>query len=452
MREEELKKIYNPYGYMKKIITELVTLSPIFDNFTTNSKNKIKPLKKSLKQMNWNMLRSEIIETLETKGDFYAYWFYETSNIEKLGWNKRDDGIWENPIPRVKVLESENITEVTIDNTNTITGFTYKETFVKETIDDTTGNILNTQTYDVTTIFKKGYIRVNDPVNYPDKGYMVFPNKEWEKDIIRMIYVPSFKKQKDKFSYIPAIDYLDPVLLLNYITSDIRYINRLAGFPINWIIDLDIDWDNSSLMPGGVIKSNTNPSSQNQGKYQSVEIKSELKTLQYERDLVNKDLYKKIGLIREELEEKMGSSDSSRVLSQLRLTLESKFEKYCNNIAEGFAPYFESLLKANNLWSKTDDCITFEMPDIYVNTSIFDDLAIKNTKLAIGETSMQEEWDKKGLTEEEKKVREDNINRDIMMGQNDISISPQVMDVAKNGQATKMDNQMKQEKNIKTGL
>ena len=39
-----------------------------------------------------------------------------------------------------------------------------------------------------------------------------------------------------------------------------------------------------------------------------------------------------------------------------------------------------------------------------------------------------------------------------MMGQNDISISPAVMDVAKNGQATKMDNQMKQKKNIKTGL
>jgi hypothetical protein len=40
----QVKKIYNPYGYMDKIMTELVLLSPILRDFNTTNKNKLKPL------------------------------------------------------------------------------------------------------------------------------------------------------------------------------------------------------------------------------------------------------------------------------------------------------------------------------------------------------------------------------------------------------------------------
>ena len=121
------------------------------------------------------------------------------------------------------------------------------------------------------------------------------------------------------------------------------------------------------------------------------------------------------------------------------------------------ANYFKSALYSTDKYNKTDiknDVIyTFEMPDLYINTSIFDDLAITNTKLAIGLTTMMEEWDKQGMTTEEKNKRLKNINDEILMKNKDIQVSKEVDNIVKNGQESQMnlDNKLKQDTNLEVG-
>lgn len=431
---EDIARQYNPYGYMKKIINEMVLLSPIMKNFNVTTKSKLKVLQKQFDIIKWNNILPEIFKTLETKGDFFAYWYYEEGS----------------PYAKIKVLNPRNMKDITMDNNNEVTGYVYEEMFLDQKIDDTTGQVVDVKSYTVQTIFKKGYVRVNDSYNFPE-GYKIYPNKEQDLDKIRIIHIPSFKEQREKFSTPPSLDYIDKILLLDAITSDLRLINRLIGFPILLMGDGDIDWGNSALIPAGYIKYNTTENSQHQAKAQYMEISNNLQTIQDERDLVDSALFKEIGLIREKMEAKL-SGDSSRMFAQLRLLLENKYEKYCTNIQYGFAPFCESVLKESGQWNnKTDEFISLALPDSFVNGSIFDDLAITNSKMAMGMTTMQEEWDKDRMSEEEKSNRKKNIQDEVMLGNQDINIKDEVKTTAMNGKSSeinKLDNQMKQETNI----
>lgn len=462
-KEEEIKKLHNPYGWMAKIVKEQVLLAPIIgkDGFTTTNKKKKEVLYNALDQNNWTMLNEEIDMTCETKGDFFAYWYYEQSSTYKEGWEElvSTDGIvWENPIPRIKVLESENIKNITYDSNYNITGYVYEQEMSKQDINEATGSV-TINSYTVQMIFKEGYIRVNDPYNYGKDGYKIFPNKPYENDIIRIIHVPSYKKQRDVFSRIPAVDLLDSILLLDDKTTNLALINKYHGFPVTWTTDLGIDWDNSSVMPGGVVRTytkydTTNPNLselKHKGDVTTLEIRNKLETLTYEINEAKKNLYKIAGLIREELEEILGKTDSSRVISQLRLNLESKFEKRSLKKASAFEPYFKSVLISTGNYNEQDKKnnlkITFKMPDIFINTSIFDDLVIKKSKMLMGLTSIEEEMDNERMTDADKKARRNNINKEVIGGKDDVSIGKEANNVAENGQSTetiKVDNQLKQ--------
>jgi hypothetical protein len=425
LKKEALKKIYNPLGYMKKISNEMILLSPKLVEFNTIKYKKLKVLKKVLSENKWNSLNQEIYKTQENKGDFFAYWYYPEGTT----------------IPKIKVLESERIQDIILDREGNPTKYVYKEVVVDEDIDETNANVISRDSYEITMVFAKGYIRVNDPKKYKDTGFRIFPNKKWEEDIIRLIHVPTFKNQKDKFSSIPAVDYIDNILLLNAITTDIRYINRLAGFPIAWLKDAEIDDEISAMMPGGKVHYNSisDGLEKRDARVDFQEIRNDLATLRQERELTESSLYKLSGLIREKLEEILSRSDSSRVIAQLRLTLEAKFEKYCSNIAEAFKPIFKSVLIANNLYSVTEEDITFKMPDQFINTSILERLEILNTKIALGGTTMQEEWDKEGLSKQEQTIRKKNINEEVVLGKDDVRI---------NEGSISSDNKLKQETNV----
>jgi hypothetical protein len=144
-------------------------------------------------------------------------------------------------------------------------------------------------------------------------------------------------------------------------------------------------------------------------------------------------------------------TDSSRIISQLRINLESKFEKRSLKKASAFEPYFKSVLISTGNYNEQDKKnnlkITFKMPDIFINTSIFDDLVIKKSKMLMGLTSIEEEMDNERMTEEDKKARRNNINKEVIGGKDDVSMGKEANNVAENGQSTesiKVDNQLKQ--------
>ena len=100
--DEDWFKMFISFEYMKKVINELKILAPMMDAFTTNKPKQVKVLKKMLKTVQWNQLLYEIYETLETKGDFFAY------------WNEGDDNKV-NGIPNLVVLDSENMEDIELD-------------------------------------------------------------------------------------------------------------------------------------------------------------------------------------------------------------------------------------------------------------------------------------------------------------------------------------------------
>jgi len=432
--DDDWYKQFITFNYMEKVINELKTLAPYMENFNTDDERKIKILKKTLEEehLNFKQLLYEIYETLETKGDFFAYW--STNEESKVGG-----------IPVLKVLESENMYDIQKDPlTNEVIAYIYKEYIVEEELDEDTGTLNEVNAREVTWIFKKGYIRVNDSVKYADSdGYMIFENKPEYSDIIRLIHVPSFKNQKDKFSDIPASEYIDPCLLLDKTDTNRNIINDHLAFPIPIITGGLIDEDNSALIAGGAMYIEPEEWVQNMDKMPTVnfmEISNDIKSLVDEKYDAVTDLYKKACLIREQLEEKLSTSDSSRNISQLRLGIEQKNKKYYKNIAEAFAKYFRVVLKEHKAIKakefKIKEKFTFEIPDVLVNNSIFDDLLIKLQKRNLGYSTLEEELKTEGMTKQQIENRKRIINEEMYTNTNDMSVDKQpkeVVDRVSNG-------------------
>ncbi len=420
LTDDEWYRMYVSFEYMSKVINELKILAPYMSNFNTDEIKKIKILKKTLTKdhLDWGQLLYEIYETLETKGDFYAYW--NTSEQSKV------DGI-----PVLRVLESENMQDVELDPyTNEPVSYVYKETVSDRKLNEDTGEYINQNERVVTWIFKKGYIRINDPIKYPVEGHKVFYNGIEYSDTIRIIHIPSFKKQHQSFSDIPAIQYIDPCLLLNKIDTNRDIINDHLGFPFPFIIGGKIDAENSALIPGGagyITPDEWAIAMDKMPEIVKMEINNTLQSIIDEKADAVSDLYKKVSLIRETLEETLSGSDSSRNISQLRLGIEQKNRKYYENIAEGLAPYFRVVLKENSALSdkdfKSKKSITFELPDVLINNSIFDSLMITQIKRGLGFTTLEKDLKAEGYTQLEIDKRKQEVQEEQYSKENDMSFN-----------------------------
>lgn len=439
LADDDWYKMYVSFGYLKKIINELKILAPMMNEFDTDDEKKIKILKKSLSRehLNWNQLLYEIYETLETKGDFFAYWSTNESS--------KKDGI-----PTLRVLETENMEDILINPlTNEPEAYVYKEYIIDKVLNEENGEIEKVDGREVTWIFKRGYVRVDDPIKYKDTGYRIFRNKPEYSDIIRIVHIPSFKKQSESFSRIPAADYIDPALLLAKTDTNRDVINDHLGFPFPFIIGGRINENDSLLIPGGAGYIDPEDWVKNAGKMPEVikmEINNELQSIIDEKADAVADLYKKACLMREGLEEKVSSSDSSRNISQLRLGIEQKNKHYYNSIAQGFAPYFFTILNENKKISKKEykdkDVFTFKVPDVLINNSLFDDLLITSQKRALGLSTLEEELLAEGKTKEQIKKRKELVNEELYGKNNDMSYveSNQMKDVVANGANSNVKN------------
>lgn len=456
MSEDEWNFLFVSFNYLEKVINELKTLAPLMKDFNTDDEKKIKILKESLAVNDWNHLFFEIYETLETKGDFFAYW--------STGESSKQNGI-----PVLRVLESENMYDIQLDPmTNEPIAYIYKEDVYEEELDETTGEVYEINSREVTWIFKKGYIRINDPVKYKENGYKIFYNKPEYSDMIRILHIPSFKKQKEKFSTIPASQYIDPSLLLAELDTLRHKINESLCWPVPWITGGYIDEENSALIAGGSISIkmddwlydlNKETNSVVLPKIQFSEIGNDLKPITDEKYDAVSDLYKKACLMREGLEEIVSKSDSSRNFGQLRIGIEQKNKKYYTNIAIGTEPYFKVCLNENGQYSKTDKKqnkkYTLELPDVLVNNSIFDDFLITVQKRALGLSTLVEELRKEGKTEKEIKERLRLVNEELYTKGEDMSfdkknkIPNEVIDRVANGSNIKTDQVNNLDNNFK---
>lgn len=400
--------------------------------------SKLELLKVAISEIKWEELNSQIYDTLESEGDVFFYIYFD----EKKEGDKFI-------IPKLKFLESNKMRNILTDSANNPLAYIYVDKEYDEKIDYINGSVKKTNEREVTYIFEKGKVHKIDRQNR-EQGLLeningkiqvskTINNLDFYKDIIPIIHIHSKKRQDEKFSIIPAEDYVELCLQLSQIQSDIRATNRQLGFPRITLLDCQyIDGDGRI---GGVKIAKTMEDSADdfgtrlQGKvFQHTPATNE--SFFTEEKNVTDYLYNLVCITNPTLMNRVGSSDSSKVLQQVNARMEKKIELYINNIIQAFKPYFRILLLANNLYDdKTDSNISFKKPKSIIKNSVYDEALIDQLELNNGVETIASKLREKGKSSEVIENHMEELNKEISNGSDDIKYNKtpnQIITTSKN--------------------
>jgi len=438
LSDEDLKKIFISYNFMDSVIKKIVSYCPNLYNTKTRNDKKRRLIKNALDEIDWHGILDETYDGLEAYGDmFYEIYF---KNKEDL-------------TPRLKVLKSKGMHRALLNSYNEYRYYIYKETVVDEEPSFSDAGVVRNSIRERIVVFEKGRKIIYDPqldnngnITVDDDNNIIYnydtiENRESYKDTFPLIHIKGKKKQSEEFSEIPASFYIDDCLTLDGMTSDFRQINRLLGFPLITVIDGEIAPD-SKRTPGGFIGIETGESSDFQAQVKDIQIRNNLESNFREFTILRDMLFDKVGLISPTLREKL-NVDSSRVVQQLNLPSENKIELYVDNIIKGMMPWFEILLKENNLYSeRTDKGLSFVKPTFIIKSSPFDELLYENSVEATGKKSIKESSIEKMDSDSEIAIREKEVNAEILAKNKDVQISKEVTNTVENKNG--VDNNFKQ--------
>ena len=434
------RKLFTNYKLLDQIINAFVSYCPILepptpetDNEQTDKRTRL--YQKAMQKIKWNELCTQIYDSLESEGDVFFYIYFD---------EKEDDDSFY--LPRLKYLDSINMTNIIVDEANQPKVYIYKEKAFDEIVDYKTGDVEKTNERDVTYIFEKGNVHKIDSniakkgeiLTRNEKGNIIvsktIKNKDFYQDEIPIIHIHSKKRQDEKFSLIPSEDYVDLCLHLAQIQSDIRATNRQLGFPRITLLDcVYVDGDGSI---GGVkiAKSVADEDSLDNKQGQVIQHNSATNESFFtEEKNVTDYLYNLVCITNPTLMNRVGSSDSSKVLQQVNQRMEKKIESYINNIIDGFKIYFKILLLANGMYNAdTDIDISFKKPKSIIKNSVYDENLIKQQELNNGTKTIQALLRDEGKTNEYIEQHMKELNEEQMNGNNDIQVSKEITTTVKN--------------------
>lgn len=443
VNEDVMRKLFTDYKFLDQVINAFVSYcptlkTPVFEYTKRNRKKidkKTELMKEALSTIKWEELNSQIYDTLESEGDCFFYiYFDEETDIDEFR------------IPKLKVLDSSKMKNIVVDSSNTPNAYIYVDTEYDEEIDYVTGNVTKSNEREVTYIFEKGIVHKIEK-NKSNKGQLLekdedgkmnvvssVDNLDFYKNIIPIIHIHSRKRQDEKFSVIPAEDYVELCLQLAQIQSDIRATNRQLGFPRITLVDCEFIAGDGRIGGVRVAKTLQNESDFETPKGQVIQHSSATNESFFtEEKNVTDYLYNLVCITNPTLMNRVGSSDSSKVLQQVNARMEKKIEGYINNIIQAFKPYFRILLLANNLYDKEDVNLSFSKPKSIIKNSVYDEALIDQIELNNGLETIQSKLRAKGRTSEAIESHMEELNEEISQGTDDIQYVPnQVIKSSKN--------------------
>lgn len=457
MPEEKIKKLFIDYKLLNKVISLFTSYCPdltavvgdaIIDDKTgakkskaikTRRDQKVSLVREALTAIGWKSLNQQIYDILESEGDAFFYiYFDEQSKNSKV------------KIPKLKLLPSKNMKSILLDESSKPKAYIYKDKLYDEEIDYTKGEVKETNEREYILVFEKGQVHMIDNnktskgsgLELDGKGKVVVTkstkNKDSYADMIPIIHVPAKKTQDEKFSIIPAEDYVDLCLQISQIHSDIRAINRNLGFPRTVLLDCEFIAGDGQI--GGVRIAQTTKAqgddsldSPKQGQIIDLQLKNGQDSNFTELQVAIDNLYDTVGITNPSLMMRVGSSDSSKVMQQVNIRMEQKIEGYVDSIIQAFIPYFKVLLTENNLYDEeTDTGFSFTKPKSLIKNSAYDELLISQLALNNGEATLESLLRQKGMTDSAIAKHMEEINEEIRNGTDDISVSKQVERTVKN--------------------
>lgn len=426
---------------MRKLLTDRKTLNQVLDYFISfcpilkprvtegSKKNKNKKdrlIKKAMDKIKWNQLNSQIYDILETEGDCFFYIYFDE--------DKDNDG---DIIPNISLLEGRYMKNIIMNEANnTPKTYIYEEDVIKEVVNYFTGSVDTVSSGKATYIFEKGIVT---RINYSgspriEKGQLVdennsvkvkqIDNKDSYKDIIPIIHISSDRRKNEKFSVIPAEDYIDVCLYLMQVQSDIRATNRQMGFPRISLVDCNYVEGDGRIGGVRVAKSLKEDDDTESRKGQVIQHASATNESMFtEEDRILDDLYNLVGVTNPTLMNRVGSSDSSKVMQQVNARMETKITRYVDSIIEGFKKYFMVLFKENEVYDKKYDLnFSFEKPRSIIRNSKYDDLLLDNLELQTGQSTIKDLLIRNGKTLDQVDEHFKQINKEALNGTDDISV------------------------------
>lgn len=428
--DDDLKKLYISYNFMDSVIKKLVSYCPNLNKVKTRNNKKRKLIKEALNEIDWKSISNENYDTLELSGDtFLEIYFYD-----------EDD-----KIPKLRVLETKGMTRALMNSYNNYEQYVYKEWVEDSEAVYGTGSVIINNSRERIIVFERRRKVIYDPIfenNQPvlDKdgkqlyNVDIIPNRDSYINDFPLIHIRGYKKQREEFSEIPASFYIDPVLTLDQITSDLRQINRMLGYPLIMIIDGE-PVEGAKRAPAALFGITSNAESDKQAQVRDVQISNRLDSIFTEFYIARDDLYDKCGLINPTMQQKL-NVDSSRVIQQLNMPSENKIELYVDNTINSMQLWFKILLKENGLYSETTDKnLSFEKPKFIIKTSPFDELLYEQSEVKSIRKSKQETYIENMDLDEEIKIRKDEINEELGDENKDKSfMKNEIVDRVSNGQ------------------
>ena len=418
--KDDWKKMYRSMNDMDTVIKKFISFCPNLDTFVpanpikkgniVRAEKQQKLVKKALKKIKWRVGINEVYDTLESKGDcfFHLYFDNETDNI-----------------PKLKYLEPKNMTDIVLENGEPI-AYIYKEKRAKQKLDVSLGKVITLYTRTVTWVFEVGKTTIIDEIWEPndkntyepkkdENGSQMFSeeeifNRPSYQDEIAIIRIQSNKKFNEKFSRIPASSYIDHCLALDGINSNIDQINLMLGYPVTYIINGAVT--GGERKPSGFIYiENDNPDNLNTTPQVVVsQITNGLDSLFKQKRQREDALYDLAGLVNKTAQEKLGNTDSARVVATYEMPKKNKIELYVDNIIEAMELYIKILLKENELYNEEiDNGISLYKPKHLSQVSIFDEQLHDQNAINLGSKSKTELALQNGDSYEDIKERDNQV-------------------------------------------
>lgn len=442
--DDNKKRLYVTKDAIEEVISKLVAFCPILELDAQIDSNKLAVLKPILKSINWTSLNTTIYDILESKGDCFLYYYFQEIEDSKSKAKAY--------VPCVTIIPTEEISDIILDKFGKPTTYIWQTTKYDKYFDFSSKRVVEDNRQDVIIVFEKGQVTMLSTEGSKKSGTALVKGKKGEisilgkteypeilSDLFSIIHIKSNDIANCPFSRIPADKYIDDSLRLDQIESDIRGSNRIIGFPKIYVIDGTLTSGSMNIGGYAEIKSdredtsdtekqnafNTglNTSKPNQAQVKDIQISNDLRSMFNERNDVYDSLHEKAGLTPPSLNSHLASSDSSKVYQQINRRMEQKIWIYVQNIINGFKPFFESILKLNNMYNEeTDVDLSFKMPTAILRDSAYDRALTNSLMLKSGEISLQQLWREQGRSEEEIKQLTQEINDELMLGNSDVQI------------------------------
>ncbi len=430
--DDTKRKLLMDTRVLAQVLDFFISFCPILKPKVVSGKNKknIKKkdrlVKKAMKKIRWDTINPQIYDILETEGDCFFYIYFDDEEDE--------DG---DIIPNITLLDSKNMINAIVNNMNNKTiAYIYEAEDIVETVNYTTGEVDIEDNGQFVYIFEKGKSsKIGKKAGTTEEGMLVEQegdliiktkdNKESYAEIIPIIHISSDKKANEKFSIIPAEDYVSLCLKLMAIQSDIRATNRQMGFPR--ITALDCTYVAGDGRIGGIrvaksIKDKDDEDDEPR-KGQIIEHKASTNQAMFEEENRLKDaLYDLVGVTNPTLMKRVGSSDSSKVIQQVNTRMEAKITRYVDNIIEEFKKYFMVLFKENQVYEDDYDIdYSFTKPRNIIKNSKYDELLQDDLELKTGQATIKDLLMRNGKNLEQIDEHFKEVNYEKVNGGDDIS-------------------------------